>query len=332
MTLLGLPCAVVVLRGADETALRRRAWKHRPAPETQALRELNRAMQERDAFPVLNEAVLNEAVLDDAPAPAIEEQVQREVQTAARETAESFGDAYATACTERALGFAEGRLGRWSSADRHLARALELFTSIGDGNGEARTRRLTAFLLNRRGRHDEALAHYRAAVELYRRTGWAAGLANVHNEIGWTYILVGEHAQALAECRLALGEHQALGDRSGQAAAWDSMGYAQHHLGAYDEALESFGHALRLYRSVCDRPLEADTLVHIGDTQQAAGRPADAEPVWRQALEILEDLGHPDADEVAERLRAYPFHQVETCLVLSCVNGSRDHDSQRSSG
>jgi hypothetical protein len=71
MTLLGLPCAVVVLRGADETALRRRAWKHRPAPETQALRELNRAMQERDAFPVLNEAVL-----DDAPAPAIEEQAQ----------------------------------------------------------------------------------------------------------------------------------------------------------------------------------------------------------------------------------------------------------------
>jgi DNA-binding SARP family transcriptional activator/tetratricopeptide (TPR) repeat protein len=226
--------------------------------------------------------------------------VQREVQTAAWEAA---AEPYALACTERSLGFVEGRLGRWAAADRHMAAALDRFTQLGDGNGQARTHRLMAFLLNRRERHDEALSHYRAAVELYRRTGFASGLASVHNETGWTYILVGRHTRALAECRLALSGHRALGDRNGQAAAWDSMGYAQHHLGQHDEALESFGHALRLYREVYDRYLEADTLIHIGDTHQAAARPAEARLMWEQALRILEDMSHPEADQVRERMR-----------------------------
>lgn len=226
--------------------------------------------------------------------------IQVEVQTAALEAADSPAG---VAASERALGFAEGRLGHWAASDGHLDRALKIFTEIGDGNGLARTHRLTAFLLNRRLRHDEALTHYADASKLYEQTGYANGLAYVHNEIGWTYILIGDHAKALEECRLAIEGHRALGDRNGEAAAWDSMGYAQHHLGAYDDALESFAQSMRLYRSVYDRPLEAETLVHIGDTHQAAGRPADAALAWQQALEIFEDLGHPDAGQVHDRMR-----------------------------
>ncbi|MEV6847211.1 BTAD domain-containing putative transcriptional regulator [Actinoplanes sp. NPDC051411] len=226
--------------------------------------------------------------------------IQVEVQTAAREAADTPA---AVAGTERALGFAEGRLGRWATADRHLARALEIFTEIGDSLGQGRTHRLMAFLLNRRLRHDEALSHYAEAADLYEETGFARGLGYLHNEIGWTYILIGDHAKALEECRLAIESHRARGDRNGQAAAWDSMGYAQHHLGAYDEALESYSQAMRLYRSLYDRSLEAETLVHIGDTHQAAGRPAEAALAWRQALEIFDDLGHPDAGQVLDRMR-----------------------------
>jgi hypothetical protein len=42
--------------------------------------------------------------------------------------------------------------------------------------------------------------------------------------------------------------------------------------------------------------------VHIGDTHRAAGRPAEAALIWRHALEILEDLGYPDTDQVLERM------------------------------
>jgi hypothetical protein len=61
-TLLALPCALAALMRADEVALRR-AWGRRPAEETQALHALDRAMQQADDLPVL----------DDAPAPAIDE-------------------------------------------------------------------------------------------------------------------------------------------------------------------------------------------------------------------------------------------------------------------
>ncbi|WP_436523606.1 AfsR/SARP family transcriptional regulator [Actinoplanes sp. HUAS TT8] len=229
--------------------------------------------------------------------------VQREIQAAARASALILVDRYALACTERSLGFAEGRLRRWADADRHLGHALELFAQLGDGNGEARAHRLLAFLLNQRERYDASLEHYRAAAELYRASGWGSGLAHVHNETGWTYILLGDYTKALDECRRAIEEHRAIGDRNGQAAAWDSTGYAQHHLGSYDEALISFSQALRLYRLVHDRYLEADTLVHMGDSHLGAGRPAQAELSWREALVILDDLGHPDASGIRDRLR-----------------------------
>lgn len=229
--------------------------------------------------------------------------VQREIQAAARASALALVDRYALACTERSLGFVEGRLRRWADADRHLGHALELFAQLDDANGEARAHRLQAFLLNQRERYDDSLGHYRAAIELYRASGWQSGLAHVFNEIGWTYILLGDHPQALVECRRAIELHSAIGDANGEAAAWDSVGYAEHHLGAYEQALVSFGHALRLYRRVHDRYLEADTLVHIGDSHLAAGRAPSAGASWREALAILDDLGHPDAAGVREKLR-----------------------------
>ncbi|MFI1990114.1 BTAD domain-containing putative transcriptional regulator [Actinoplanes sp. NPDC020271] len=229
--------------------------------------------------------------------------VQREIQALARASALATVDRYALACTERSLGFAEGRLRHWAEADRYLEHSLELFAEIGDGNGAARAHRLLAFLLNQRERHDDAIAHYRAATELYRASGRRSGLAHVHNETGWTHILLGDYSQALAECRRAVEEHRAIGDLNGEAAAWDSVGYAEHHLGAYEQALISFGHAVRIYRLVHDRYLEADTLVHIGDTHDAAGHAARAEASWRAALTILDDLGHPDAPQIRARLR-----------------------------
>ncbi|GIE64486.1 AfsR/SARP family transcriptional regulator [Actinoplanes palleronii] len=229
--------------------------------------------------------------------------VQWEIQAAARASALALVDRYALACTERSLGFVEGRLRRWPEADRHLRHAVELFAELGDGNGEARAHRLLAFLLNQREQYAVALGHYRAAAELYRATGWQSGLAHVFNETGWTYILLGDYPKALAECHRAIEAHRAIGDRNGEGAAWDSVGYAEHHLGAYDKALISFGHALRLYRLVHDRYLQADTLVHMGDAHEGAGRPARAEGYWREALVILDELSHPDASGIRDRLR-----------------------------
>lgn len=49
--------------------------------------------------------------------------------------------------------------------------------------------------------------------------------------------------------------------------------------------------------------VQADALGHLGDNDYAAGDSSAAREAWQQALAILEDLGHPNADQVRHKLR-----------------------------
>jgi tetratricopeptide (TPR) repeat protein len=98
--------------------------------------------------------------------------------------------------------------------------------------------------------------------------------------------------------------HQQLNDHHGQARAWDSLGYARHHLGQHTEAIDCYQHAVNLYGNLGDRHGEADSLTHLGDTHHAAGHPEAADHTWRQALAILDEMQHPDADTVRIHLRS----------------------------
>ncbi|MEU2778233.1 BTAD domain-containing putative transcriptional regulator [Streptomyces sp. NPDC007162] len=229
-------------------------------------------------------------------------QDQLGVQEAALHAAEELGDLSGRAHAHRALGFVNGRLERPAAAREHLCTALELFAAVGDAPGQGRVHRYLAFQANRRGHHHEALDHYREAHALYEAAGHRSGQAGISNEVGWTRILLGAYEEALADCRRAITMNQQLGDRNGEAAAWDSLGYAHHHLGRYQQALSCYAHALTAYREIHDDYLEADTLVHIGDAWEADGSRERAAGAWRQALEILETIAHPDAEHVRAKL------------------------------
>ena len=229
-------------------------------------------------------------------------QQQRTVQSTAITAAQREGDLLGQAHGHRALGFALSRLGQWEGAGEHLERALRLFRELGDMPGQARVHRYGAFIANRNSRHTEALEHYRLAGDLYRAAGHLNGVASVHNEVGWTYLLLGEYGKAVEECGRSLAIHRETGDRNGEAAAWDSLGVAHRRLGHYDQALASLHRALGMYRQLRDSYLVADTLVHIADTHLAADRTDSAATALRLALDILEDIGHPDAEGVRARL------------------------------
>ncbi|WP_405776666.1 AfsR/SARP family transcriptional regulator [Streptomyces sp. NBC_01538] len=233
-------------------------------------------------------------------------QEQLALQSAALDAAQKAADLSGRAHAHRALGFVHGRLENPAEAVRHLESALEVFAAAGDPAGRARTHRYLAFQANKGDRHDEALTHYAAAHALYRKAGHVVGQAQVSNEVGWTHILRGDHAQALLDCQEAIGLHQHLDDQNGEAAAWDSLGYAHHHLGRHREAIGCYQRALLLYRRLHDTYLEADTLVHIGDSLEALGDMARADASWRQALEILENIAHPEAETLRKRLIQNP--------------------------
>ncbi|HEX4701489.1 MAG TPA: BTAD domain-containing putative transcriptional regulator [Pseudonocardiaceae bacterium] len=223
------------------------------------------------------------------------------VQRAGLTSASRDGDRFGVATTSRALGFAYGRIGDQRRAEEHLYRALRLFGEIGDRDGLGATSRNLAFLANMRGEYRHALNRYDDALTEYRLTDNRNGEAAVLNEIGWTLIMLGDHAGALDHCRRSIALHVATGNRNGEAAASDSLGYAYHHLGRYDRAIAHFQDALRIYRDIGDRYLEADTLGHIGQSAAASDDLDTARRAWDDGLDILNELGHPDAATILDK-------------------------------
>lgn len=52
---------------------------------------------------------------------------------------------------------------------------------------------------------------------------------------------------------------------------------------------------MALFRAAGGRYHGADALAHLGDALHAAGHLAAARDAWQQAVEILDELDHPDA-------------------------------------
>jgi DNA-binding SARP family transcriptional activator/tetratricopeptide (TPR) repeat protein len=216
--------------------------------------------------------------------------------------ADRLGNLTATAFAHRALALAGSSLGGYGEAHTHLRRALDPSTEAGDLVGQAHTHLHLGGLWERQDRPDRALDHGQQALILFRATGHRRGQAGALNNLGWYHALLGDHAQAVTYCRQALTLFQQLGDRVGEAAACDSLGYAHHHLGHHTRAVDCYQQALTGYRDLGDRYQEATTLTHLGDTHLAADQPDAARAAWTDALGILTDLDHPDAEAVHARL------------------------------
>jgi tetratricopeptide (TPR) repeat protein/transcriptional regulator with XRE-family HTH domain len=225
-------------------------------------------------------------------------------QRAAVEAARRAGDETAQARAHRLAALALGRLGDFAAAHAELGHALELYDRTGDLIGQAHAHHNLAHVWERQDRYDEALRHDRRSLELSRQAGHRVGQADALNGIGWAQAMLGDHRQALESCEQALALLEELGNRYGQAHTWDSLGYAHQHLGHHAEALHCYERAGELFRALGDRYFEAVALVHLGDIHVAAGHRNEARNVWRLALVVLDDLEHPDAGQVRDKLAA----------------------------
>jgi len=84
----------------------------------------------------------------------------------------------------------------------------------------------------------------------------------------------------------------------------DTMGYALAGLGRLDEAIASYSAAAEGMRSLGRRRDTADCLIALAETQDRAGQGGAARVSWTEALEMLEALDDPEADDVRRTLAA----------------------------
>jgi len=223
-------------------------------------------------------------------------------QSAALAAARRLADARAQARVHRILLYASGQLGRHEEAFAHFEQADRLYRQIGDLRGQAHSHVNIGIILEHEGNHAQALDHVEQAHRLFEASGNRAGQGYTLNNIGWCRAQLGDYAAAVSYCEKALDVLREVGDRHGQAAALDSLGYVHGHLGHHHEAVTSYRRAIELLRDVGDRYNEADTLTNLGDTHASAGETGAARDAWLRALSILDNLDHPDADEVRARL------------------------------
>lgn len=217
---------------------------------------------------------------------------------AARRAADLDGMASA----HRSLADADIQLGFRDQGRIHLRQALALYRQLGDLDGQARTELDLSRASDQMGDAGEALGHAGRALDLFKSTGHSSGQANALNAVGWFHAQLGNYHQALACCQQALELFRETGERYGEAATWDSLGYARHHRGEHAEALTCYKNGLALFRELGDRWQESAILTHLGDAYQLAGDLEAARHQWLQALDILGELNHPDADLIRQRL------------------------------
>ncbi|MGP3935488.1 AfsR/SARP family transcriptional regulator [Nonomuraea sp. KM88] len=225
------------------------------------------------------------------------------IQTIALAAAKRRGDTFQQVLSHLALGCASSSLARYDDAHTHAKRALELAAEIDDEAAQAEAHHTLAWVHGQRGDLDEAAHHMRLALELYRVADVPHGQAEMLSGLGRLYADLGDGDRAVSCCRQALALFQEIGDARGQGAAWDALGYAHHHLGHHEEAITCHRQALDLLRTGRDSVTEAETLLHLGDVHATLHDDQAARLAWQDALAILDELSHPDADEVRAKLR-----------------------------
>lgn len=225
-------------------------------------------------------------------------------QRIALEAADRLGDSYAQARSRGCLAYAYIRLGGYHDAHAYLLEALKLYKKLGDRLGQAHIHRSLTWVLDRQGKYREALPHAQQAMELFQMAGHGAGQARALNAVGWFHTCLGDPEKGLYCCQQALQMQKELGDQFGQADTLDSIASAYRRIGDFHMAIDYYHQALQLYREFGDRYDEADTLACLGDTHLAYGDRASAEAAWRSARTILDELGHPQAGQVREKLES----------------------------
>jgi len=239
-------------------------------------------------------------------------------------------------------GIACWHLGRYSDAMGHLGQALSLYRDVGDRRGEAKTLNNLGRMQRYCGYHRDALDAYQKSLEIFSEIGGAQNQAILYHNIGGVHHYKGSYEEALAACRRALAIYRDIGDLPDEADVLNDIGAIYQSAECYDEALihhqkarliaeeignlsqqlialrriadvrrgsgqhgEAFDHyhnALTLAREIGDPYEEAKILEGIAESTLNTQRPYAARIVFRQALDIFERLGVPEAESARIRI------------------------------
>jgi tetratricopeptide (TPR) repeat protein len=183
--------------------------------------------------------------------------------------------------------------------------SLQIFREIGGVQNEAILYQNIGTVHQYKGSYAEALDAFRRAMGIYRDIGDMPNQADVLNDIGCIY-------QSAASCDEALIHHEKarliaeeIGNLSQQLIALRRIADIHRGSGRNGEALDRYRSALSLARAIGDLYEEGKILEGIAEsTLSTQQQPRAARILFRQALDIFERLGVPEAETTRIRIEA----------------------------
>jgi tetratricopeptide (TPR) repeat protein len=216
--------------------------------------------------------------------------------------AERLGDPIALAYSYRGLARAEVDFIPDEQVRNHLNMALELYRIAGDKSGQGHVHMGLSWANERQRQFLAGLRHSETGYRLFREAGDRNGEAEALNNLAWSLATAGRLDEALAAGRRALDLLQETKNPYFEAHAWHTVASTHARMRNEAEAVRCCERAVALFREIGDLYHEGTLLAHLGDLLEATGDLHRAQTTWRQALSILSDLRHPDADAVRAKL------------------------------
>ncbi|MCW6011180.1 tetratricopeptide repeat protein, partial [Micromonospora sp. CPCC 205371] len=214
----------------------------------------------------------------------------------------SVGDLAGQAACLNSVGLVHDSLGQLTDAAQYLERSLAISRQLDDRHSQAISLNNLGEVYGRLGSYERAVAGLQESLAIFRANGnrrnAAASLAN----LGGVYEQQGALGPALAWYEESLTELRALG-MLGQSDVLASVGRVHRKQGRNEQALACLREALEIGERSGERRSVAAALYELGLTERERGAAPPAQEYWRRALAIFEELGLPEAAEVATLLK-----------------------------
>jgi tetratricopeptide (TPR) repeat protein len=229
------------------------------------------------------------------------------------------------------MGAVLWKLGQLEAATDRYGRALAIRRELGDKKGASTVLSNLGLVEIASGRVTSAIGRFTEALAVNRDLEYRFGEALCLTNLGYAYEASGRMQEALAAYEEGLAirvRHCSLND---QAASLHSIGALLITMERVDDAMDYLYRSLRICQDNNVGYGEGLTLASLGDGYLALGKPADAHVAWRQAYDILAEIGATEASAVRERLTNLTLPaQAHVRSASQAVGGGDDRSDRRS--
>jgi len=197
--------------------------------------------------------------------------------------------------------------GDCQKALNRLEQILPIQREHGDKKGELNTLNSIGIIHKQKGENDASLKYYDQALTISREIEDKHGEGACLNNISQVYQAQGKLDAALDQLEQSLKIAQQLSDRTGEIVALNNIAGIYYSKDDYQPALKYYKQSLAIAKDIGAKAEEAGIRGNIGSIYINQGELAKAEQYFSRAVELMEQLEHPDleaAREILELVRA----------------------------